>query len=290
MSRTPSLSPLRPPRIAAVVALVLGLFMAVPGSAAGTPVHGVHYVALGDSSAAASGVPDTVDARCMRSNHNYPSIVARRLHVVSFKDVTCDGARTETVFAEQLRAVTRGTNLVTLSIGGNDVGFSRIVAKCTALGTFDSNGSPCQVSYGSSGSGGSDELQGRLAAAEPKVVKLLRAIHRRAPRARVFLVGYLRLVPVDHRGCRPREMFGNGDLAYLGTFENAVNRMLAQAARRGHAVFVNNHPASLRHDFCEARNVRWSEALFPTNPALPFHPNARGERAMANAVLAAVRR
>lgn len=287
MSRTPSLSPFRPPRIAAVVALVLGLFVAVPASAAETPVWGVRYVALGDSSAAAPGVPDTIDARCMRSNHNYPSIVARRLHVPSFTDVSCDGARTDDLYAGQLKAVTWNTTLVTISIGGNDVGFGRIVAKCTALGTIHPNGAPCHVSYGRTGS---DELHSRLAVAEPKIVKVLRAIHQRAPRARVFLVGYLRLVPANHLGCRPREMFGNGDLPYLASFENALNSMLGRAARRGHAVFVDNHPASLGHDFCASRDARWSEALFPANPALPFHPNARGERAMANRVLAAIAR
>jgi lysophospholipase L1-like esterase len=289
MPRKPSLSSSPPLRLAAVIALVLGLFLAVPGSAAGAPLSGVHvhYVALGDSSAAAPGVPDTIDSRCLRSNHNYPSIVARKLHVASFKDVSCNGARTDDLYAGQLRAVTRGTDLVTLSIGGNDVDFTRIVTKCTALGTFQPNGSPCRISYGRSGA---DELSGRLAAAEPKVVKVLRTIHQRAPHARVFLVGYLRLVPADRQGCRPREMFGNGDLTYLGAFEDALNSMLARAARRGHAVFVDNHPAGLRHDFCAARNARWSEALFPTNPALPFHPNARGERAMARQVLAAIAR
>ena len=225
--------------------------------------------------------------RCLRSNHNYPSLVARRLHAVSFTDVSCAGARTDDLYAGQLKAVSSDTTLVTLSIGGNDVGFARIIAKCTALGTFHPNGSPCRVSYGRSGD---DELDGRVAAAEPKIVKVLRAVHRRAPHARVFLVGYPRLVPANHQGCRPREMFGNGDLAYLGAFENALNTMLARAAHRGHAVFVNNRPASLQHDFCASRTARWSEPLLPGNPALPFHPNARGERAMANRVLAALPR
>ncbi|GAA1911628.1 SGNH/GDSL hydrolase family protein [Streptantibioticus ferralitis] len=296
MSREPSRTVPRAPRARSRTAAVLAALAAVatlsgavpaPGSGHGAPVR---YVALGDSGAAAPGVPEQIDARCARSDHNYPSLVAGRLRPAAFTDVTCSGATTTDLGDArhgQFQALSKRTTLVTLTIGGNDVGFAGIVTKCTALGLFHPGGAYCQAAYTR---GGTDELETRIAGAEPRIAGALHAIHRLAPHARVLLVGYLRLVPLDHRGCRPRELFGDGDLAYLDAFERNLNEMFRRTARANGAVFVDDHPASAHHDICRPSGVRWSEGLIPTSSAIPFHPNALGERAMAERVLAAAGR
>jgi lysophospholipase L1-like esterase len=90
------------------------------------------YVALGDSYTAAPLVPTTDLADgCLRSDHNYPTLLAKRLHVRHFTDVSCSGATTgdlthrqhtyrQASVPPQLRAVHRDTDLVTVGIGGND--------------------------------------------------------------------------------------------------------------------------------------------------------------------------
>src|SRR4051794_36724174 len=90
------------------------------------------YVALGDSYSAGPLIPTTdLAAGCARSDHNYPSLLARELRVRTFVDVTCSGARTADLAASQpgfgdatippqLRALDRRTDLVTIGIGGND--------------------------------------------------------------------------------------------------------------------------------------------------------------------------
>ncbi|WP_269855326.1 SGNH/GDSL hydrolase family protein [Streptomyces sp. RPT161] len=263
--------------LTAVVVAVLAL------CGARTAPHAVRYVALGDSAAAAPGVPNQVDARCARSDHNYPALVAARLRTAGFADVTCSGATTADL-GGQFRALSSRTTLVTLTIGANDVGFAGIVMKCTALGLFHPDGAYCRAAYTRTGT---DELDERVAATEPKIAGALRTVHRLAPHARVLLVGYLRLTPLDHHGCRPRELFGNGDLAYLDAFEKKMNAMLGRTARANGAVFVDNHPVSAQHDICRPSGLRWTEGLIPTSPTVPFHPNALGERAMAERVLAA---
>ncbi|MCQ4042950.1 SGNH/GDSL hydrolase family protein [Streptantibioticus rubrisoli] len=264
----------------ATVATVLAL------CGARTAPHPVRYVALGDSAAAAPGVPDLVDARCVRSNHNYPSLVAARLHAASFTDVTCSGATTSDL-GGQFRALSKRTTLVTVSIGANDVGVTGIVTKCTVLGLFHPDGAYCRAAYTRTGT---DELDERLHTTQPKVADALRTIHRLAPHARVLLVGYLRLTPLDHHGCRPRELFSDGDLAYLDDFEKKMNTMLSRTAQANGAVFVDNHPASAQHDICRPTGTRWTEALIPSSPTVPFHPNALGEHAMAEQALAAANR
>ncbi|MDJ0340302.1 SGNH/GDSL hydrolase family protein [Streptomyces sp. H10-C2] len=274
------------PRIATVLAaLVAAVLLSTPTAGASAPPPPVRYAALGDSAAAAPGVPEEEKASglCQRSTHNYPHLVAERLAPAAFKDVTCTGADTATLASDgQFDALTKDTTLVTLTIGGNDIGFTEIIVKCSALGLLNPLGRPCADSYGSG-------LDDRVKAAEPKVAAALRTIHQRSPGARVLLVGYLNLIPDDGRTCRPRVMFTSGDMVFLNTFENSLNVMFARVAAAEGAVFVDNHPASADRDVCRADDTRWSEGLIPTNPAIPFHPNARGERAMADAVLAAAR-
>ncbi|MCZ4094896.1 SGNH/GDSL hydrolase family protein [Streptomyces sp. So13.3] len=269
---------------ALLTALAAAALIGVPAAGASAPPPSVRYAALGDSAASAPGVPDEADASCMRSTHNYPHLVAARLTSAVLTDVTCAGADTGTLASEgQFDALTKDTGLVTLTIGGNDVGFTGIIVKCSALGLLDPSGKPCANSYGSG-------LDDRIRAAEPKVAAALRTIHQRSPGARVLLVGYLNLIPDDARTCRPRVLFTGGDMAFLNDFENSLNAMLARVADAGGADFVDNHPASADRDICRDDATRWTEGLIPTNRSIPFHPNARGEQAMADAVLAAAAR
>jgi lysophospholipase L1-like esterase len=274
-----------PSRTVKLLLAAVAAALTAPATAAARHVPW-RYVALGDSFAAAPGVPTQVDAGCQRSNHNYPSLVAAALHPASFKDVTCSSATTADVAKDQFSAVNRNTSLVTLTIGGNDVGFADIVTKCSAMGLFHPDGTPCRDTYTDEGG---DKLDGRLTTVEPKVVGVLRAVRRRAPRARVLLVGYPRILPADHRGCRPRELFADGDLEYLGRFEDKLNDTLRHAAGEAGATFVDDHRAGTGHDICAPARVRWIESIFPDGSAVPFHPDARGERAMANAVLRRLR-
>ncbi len=110
-----------------------------PGAWSGT---GPRYVAMGDSAAAAPLVPDqALPVGCLRSTNDYPSVLARRIGAASSTDVTCSGARTEDLASRtqstrtgqvppQLDAVTANTQLVTVTVGGNDVDSPAIAAEC----------------------------------------------------------------------------------------------------------------------------------------------------------------
>jgi lysophospholipase L1-like esterase len=80
-----------------------------------------------------------------------------------------------------------------------------------------------------------------------------------------------------------------GDVAYLRGIEVAANAMLAADARAAGATFVNTYAPTTGHDFCQPESSRDVEGLLPGSLALPFHPNARGQQAMADAVLAALK-
>ena len=138
---------------ALVVAVVVAAGQPRTSSSAPSP-EPVDYVALGDSFSAGPLVPDARSdpPGCFRSTNNYPAYLAGYLRVRSYRDVTCSGAATrdfrrpqQLAFGQstppQLGALSTGTDLVTVGIGGNDFGlFGSIVETCVALRRQDPGG------------------------------------------------------------------------------------------------------------------------------------------------------
>lgn len=281
---------------AAALGGALALTATAVTPAAATPRHhapAVRYAALGDSYTSGPFIPTQVDANCVRSDHNYPSLVAAAA-IGAFTDVSCGGATTVQMWqpqgtnGPQLDAVRRDTTLVTVQIGGNDIGFGSIIATCAGLGATDPAGSPCKRYYGA---GGVDRLTVAVLQTAPKIARVLRAVHGRAPRARVVVVGYPDLLPDDGVACTsPVVPFAAGDFAYLRDTEKKLNTMLRIEGFLGGAAYVDTYRPTIGHDMCKVPADRWIEPLVPASPAAPAHPNAKGEQAMAEAVLAALGR
>jgi lysophospholipase L1-like esterase len=252
------------------------------------PGHDLSYVALGDSYTSGPGIPRQVDAGCARSDRNYPSLVAAQRQATTFTDVSCAGATTAEMWQAQgankpqLDALGRDTDLVTVQIGGNDVGFGSIIGTCAHLSAQDPTGNPCERSYKASGY---DELALAVLRTAPKIDRVLRAVHARAPHARVVVVGYPDLLPDDGVGCFPQVPFAQGDFPYLRDTEKRLNLMLRLVAGVNRAEYVDSYGPTVGHDMCKAPADRWIEPLQPASPAAPAHPNAKGEAAMAQAVL-----
>lgn len=286
--------PARRRRRMAVVGAALGSCALLAASTTSAAAHdgGRHrdttYVSLGDSYTSGPLIPQQVDANCARSDHNYPSLVAAARKVTAFRDVSCSGATTENMWklqgtnGPQLDAVQKDTDLVTVQIGGNDVGFGSIIATCARLSSQDLSGNPCQRYYGASGV---DQLTVDIAKPAPKIDRVLRAVHARAPHARVLVVGYPDLLPDDGSGCYPSVPFAAKDFPYLRDTGKRLNLMLRLVAAWNHAQYVDTYGPTIGHDMCKAPADRWIEPLQPASPAAPAHPNAKGEEAMAGAVL-----
>lgn len=283
------------PLLAAAAATV-ALVIATPGLGRAAVPAG-RYVALGDSYTSAPLVPTQVDLNCVRSNRNYPSLVAAAIGSAARADVSCGGATTGDILnagtgtlglpvPAQLGAVNAATALVTIGIGGNDIGFTGVITACAQDSLSSPFGSPCKNRYTT---GGVDQLQARIAATAPKVAAVLGAVRAAAPNARIVVVGYPSILPDSGYGCWPVVPFAFGDVPYLRGVQKSLNSMLRQAASAGGASFVDTYTPSIGHDACKGKSVRWVEGLVPENSAAPFHPNAAGEQGMANAVTAVLR-
>ncbi|KNB54195.1 GDSL family lipase [Streptomyces caatingaensis] len=277
--------------VGAATALAAGA--AAPATAAAGQGGGERYVALGDSYTSAPGVPQQSGGDCARSSVNYPALTAKALRITSFRDVSCSGARTDDFWRAQganppqLDAVGRNTRLVTVGIGGNDIGFGEIIGTCAQLSASDPAGDPCRKKY--TAPDGGDLLNRRIADTAPKIAEVLKAVHRKAPRARVVLAGYPSIMPDDGVGCFPSVPMAAGDVPYLRDTEKKLNAMLREQARKAGARYADTYRATVGHDVCKPEADRWIEGARPSRPAAPFHPNADGERAMARPVIGAAR-
>ncbi|MEU1752988.1 SGNH/GDSL hydrolase family protein [Micromonospora matsumotoense] len=282
-------------RTVALAAATAGVLLAAAAPASAAVPTG-RYVALGDSYTSGPLIPTQVDLNCLRSNRNYPSLVAASAGSSSFADVSCSGATTDDIryggsgslggaLPPQLDAVTPNTALVTVQIGGNDIGFSSIISDCAQASFSSPLGSPCKNRYTA---GGTDQLQARITATAPKVTAVLQAVRQAAPGARIVVLGYPAIVPDSGYGCWPLVPIAYQDVPYLRGVAKSLNAMLAGVAAANDAGYADVYTPSIGRDTCKSSGTRWVEGLVPESAAAPFHPNARGEQGMATALLATV--
>jgi lysophospholipase L1-like esterase len=276
--------------IAGVAAVLAALAAPAASPASGQTSS---YVALGDSYTAGPLIPvqQADPAGCLRSDHNYPHLVAAALRVAEFRDASCAGAGTEDMTSPQdvnpgpnppqFDRLDAKTQLVTIGIGGNDIGFSDIVRECA---TADRSGTPCQDHFVH---GGDDEISQRIKDTAPKVADVLDGIHGRASDARVFVVNYPSILPDSGPGCWPQLPFADADVPYLRAKQHELNAMLAKQAAANDAVLVDVFTPSIGHDACQVPGVRWVEPALGASGA-PVHPNQLGMECLAVAVLAAI--
>jgi len=279
-----------------VVALVAPFAIPAPlADAAAVTPHG--YVALGDSYTAGPLIPNQSlsPLGCLRSSNDYPAVVARTFGFPArdVSDVSCSGAQTRDM--TQAQGVTPGPNppqfdalradtaVVTVGIGGNDIGFSGIVQGCATLNPF---GRPCKNDFVHDGQ---DEITNRIQATAPRVAAVLQGIRARSPYARIYLVGYPAILPETGLGCWPTMPLTFTDVPYLRNKEKELNAMLRNQAIANGALYVDTYTPSIGHDACKLPTVRWVEPVVPANPAAPVHPNLRGMAGMGAAVVNAIR-
>lgn len=230
------------------------------------------YVALGDSYTAAPYVGITrLENGCLRSERNYPALLAERLRVRTLVDVSCAGAATrhlsapqrpfggDAVVPPQLGAVTPDTDLVTLGIGGNDEGLFRRLLGRNDLG--DTRDVEADI-----------RLIGR------SIARSVRAVRARAPHAVVVVVGYPRLAGA--RACPGRLPVAAGLVDEVDRMTRLLRDRMRAAARAGGARFADLYGPSKGHDVCSREP--WVNGM-QSRPrvAMALHPLAAEQQAVS---------
>jgi len=178
--------------------------------------------------------------------------------------------------APQLDALRPRTQLVTMTIGGNDNNtFIGAIAECGAAGLSTlGQGSPCRDQYGNS------FRHDIRHTTYPALVKALHGARFLAPHARVAILGYPWILPKTD-GCFDKMPVAKGDVPYLRRVQATLNDAVRRAAAVAGATYVDMSRVSEGHDACQPIGTRWIEPVLQgTNPVV-VHPNALGERHLA---------
>jgi lysophospholipase L1-like esterase len=285
-----------------------------PGAPTKTPLERAtegKYVAMGDSYSSGEGAKHYIKGtnfddrddlwpfnddqeahnRCRRSENAYSQVITNRF---DFKGgstfVACSGATVSDLTASndsntgehpQLDALDKDTSLVTISVGGNDLGFAEVVKACILNGSGGLPGmSKCQDKY-------EPKMAGRLAYLKKKLTQEYQAMKDKAPNARVIVMGYPHLFvenPSDDFG---RLLFGE-DQRWMNEKGDQLNAMLKATAEEAGVEFVEPTDAFKGHEL--GSKDPWINDLTLGGPGMmlvdpgSFHPNAQGQSVMAGLI------
>jgi lysophospholipase L1-like esterase len=254
---------MRPVRVvsgaAMAITLAVGtLFMAAPANAAT-----VNYVALGDSYSAGVGAGnyDSSSGSCSRSYSAYPALWANANAVSSFKFVACSGARTGDVLNSQLSALSSSTSEISITIGGNDAGFSSTMQTCVLSGT-----SACLSAVNTAKAYATGTLPGQLA-------NLYAAIHSKSPNAHVVVLDYPHLYQVPGN-C----WFGISDTSRtaINGAADTLDGVIAKAAANAGFSFADVRDQFAGHEICGDYDQWLHSTTLPIDES--YHPTADGQQ------------
>ncbi|HET6533120.1 MAG TPA: SGNH/GDSL hydrolase family protein [Actinoplanes sp.] len=240
-----------------VTSTVLILIPAAPAAAAADDID---YIAMGDSYSSGVGAPGQAGL-CLRSSRSYTTQWAARNDPASYRTVACGGAKTGDVLSRQVPYLNGSTDLITITIGGNDAGFADTVISCT----FGSD-STCLAKINQA----RDRITGTLPGA---LDRTYRAIREKAPNARVFVMGYPRLFDVSRPVCLTTGMSLTKRRALNAGADDLAGIIADRAAAAGFT-FVDVRDDFQGHGACATSP--WINGLTILPPTDSFHPNTAG--------------
>ncbi|ADD40662.1 SGNH/GDSL hydrolase family protein [Stackebrandtia nassauensis] len=218
----------------------------------------MRQVAMGDSYSSGVGAGDYDDSGCGRSANAYGPLLADEFSAdVDF--VACGGATIPDVRAEQLSALSDKTTHVTISVGGNDIGFGGIIVTC-ANGSDDE----CVDRIDQAEQDARDRLAGELA-------DLYADMSEAAPDARIIVVGYPK--PFHEKECDSAPGFSVAEQRRANTFAEALNAVTAEVADAAGFGFADPVSQFEGHGICSPEPYVKGESLDGS-----YHPNAAGQR------------
>ncbi|GIH02472.1 lipase 1 [Rhizocola hellebori] len=240
----------------ATCGLVLGL--SGPANAAAA----VNYVALGDSYSSGVGAGNYIasSGSCKRSPNAYPALWASANAPTTFTSVACSGATTATVINSQLSALSATTTLVSISVGGNDAGFSNVMSTCALQGE-----QACLSA-----------VQAGITFAQNSLPGLLNntysAIRARAPSARVVVLSY----PVFYQLGTFCIGLSETSRSRINDGINIVDNVIRDAAGRYGFVFADVRSIFVGHQLCSG-GTKWLHAVNFLDISVSYHPTAAGQ-------------
>ena len=249
-------------RRSAVVAGAASLAAAAALVISGTPARatGANYVALGDSYSSGVGTTSNYLNGCGQSTAAYPELYKNAVGVNSFTFEACTGATAPSIERSQLSGLNSSTTLVSLTDGGNDIGFSSIMETCVL--EPDSN---CQSAVAAAVNKAKTQLPGVLDT-------LYNDIHAAAPNAHVVVLDYPEFYDLNVNDCIG---LSQSDHIAVDNAADVLDGVVRSAAGRHGFTFSDVRGGFSGHELCDS--TAWLRSLtWPITDS--YHPTASGHR------------
>jgi lysophospholipase L1-like esterase len=248
-----------------VSATAAGLVVAVGplGATAADAAATVNYVALGDSYSSGLGAGDYISSSgsCDRSTSAYPEQWAGANSPASFDSVACSGATTADVLSSQVSALSASTTLVSITIGGNDAGFSSVMETCVLSST-----SSCLNAIAAAEAFMTTQLPGRLDTT-------LETIRADAPNAKVVVLDYPELYDLSRSGTCIG--LSTSDRTALNHGADVLDGAIQTAALANNDTFADVRSQFAGHEICDSGSWLHSVDIFAISSS--YHPTAAGQ-------------
>lgn len=242
------------------LAAVAALGAAGPASAADSAAAG-GYVALGDSYSSGVGAGSCLSdsGDCRRSTNAYPYLWQAANSPASFDFVACSGATTSSVASSQLGALSASTSLVSVTAGGNDVGFADVMQDCVLSGE-----ATCINSVNNAVSQMNNSLPGSLDS-------LYDGIRARAPQAQVVVLGYPRFYKLAY-SCFAG--LSEAERSAINNASDVLNDVIAKRSADAGFTFSSVVDEFTGHELCSGDAWLHSVSVPIYNS---YHPKAAGQ-------------
>ena len=259
-------------------------------------IAGGRLLALGDSYSSGEGAgdyqpgTDSASNSCHRSRNAWPALLAHQRGLAVLPSIACSGATlTDLVSgragsgqperrAGQLGRIAGNASVVTVTIGGNDLGFRSVIQDCIA--------GDCVARYHRPSG---DVLDARIDDLARRLPAAYRAIQAAAPRARVFVVDYPRLFPDDRPNCAALNRISPEEGDYLNGRIERADIAILDAAREAGVTGIDVSTA-LHGGELTCSGTQYLNRASPRLKLLSasFHPNAAGQERLARALATAL--
>ncbi len=245
--------------LAAAAAVVLGAGVA-SASTADVASGPTHYVALGDSYSSGVGAGNYIQNSCSRSGNAYSQQWSASNHPASFSFAACSGATVPTVKSNQLGSLSATTDLVSITVGGNDVGFANVMQTCTL-----SSEASCITAVNSMEAKAQKTLPASLDA-------LYTQISSASPLAKVVVLDYPHLFSTTSASC-----FGPDakSRAKLNEGADVLDTAIATVAAKHGFSFADVRPSFTGHEICSASP--WLNGVDFATLSSSYHPTQTGQ-------------
>jgi hypothetical protein len=227
-----------------------------------------NYVSLGDSYVAGPFIPNpTLPLGCLKSDHNYPHLAAGGIGL-TLRDPSCSGAKTDHMTQPQnvdpdgpnppqFNSLDASATVVSLTIGGNDIGFSDLIVQCTLA--------DCSAAL--------DNTRANLRTVlAPRLDTVYSSIRSRALGATVVVLGYPRMFSTA--GCLGTLGISSTERAKANLLSEALDTLSSERAGVANVTYQSAIAPFTGHAVCSSSS--WLNGLNLLNTGESYHPNRNG--------------